>query len=316
MSLSRTDRGTRAQAEKVHYLTPACAFSGRVWQKKKMAVTTEQTPSEFISDPWVSLAIKEIQEQYGDVVAVKSKTLRKFGRTANASSGTVTVMTLPSSELNETFLTSNKIDYIVSSSTGDVGTLSVEGHYYDADNNLIFATQNITLNGQTPAALTTSLSRCSRIYVANGTFQSPASNLVGNIYAYASTSVTVTAGVPQTASAVKCMVAAGQNQSEKCATSFSYQDYCIITGVYAGISKGNSNVNVDIDMEYRAQGGVWRPLGLEMSLRTASQSTYSQQLAPYAIVPPNSDLRMVATASADNTTVSGHWQSFLAIKQS
>ena len=100
----------------------------------------------------------------------------------------------------------------------------------------------------------------------------------------------------------------------KCATSFSSVDYGAIMHVYAAATRGNASANVDVDIEWRERGGVWRPLGLEVSLRTASQASAFFELQPYAIIPPNSDVRMVATSDTANTQVAGRFTTALLLK--
>jgi len=263
------------------------------------------------------MAEREIERTYGEKVSIvnKAKTLRKFGRTINADSGVATtVATFQGAVINETFATTNSVDYIVSDSASDTGTVSVEGAYFDADNNLVFNAQDVTLTGLTPVALGTALCRCNRIKVKKGTFAAPAAALVGNVYVYDATLATgVTAGVPDVAAATKCMVVAGQNQSAKLASMISGSDYYVLTDVYAAVQKGNANtVAVDLDVEYREIGGVWLPLGLEMSLRTGGASTLDMPQRPYSIIPKNSDFRMVATSNTNDTTVSGHVHGYLA----
>lgn len=259
-------------------------------------------------DPWMQYVIAEIYDVYGVRVLPKPKQLRKFGRTANADNGVkTTVGQFQGTVVNETFATTNSVDKIVSSSASDTGQVNIEGHTIDGSGNLTFVTQTATLNGQTPVTLSTAMARCSRIYVKEQTFASPAVDLVGQVVVYDSAAGgSVTAGVPATAAAVKALIAAGSNQTEKWATTFSSVDYFVMTKVEASVQKGNSStVAVDIDIEVRRLGGVWRPLGLEISLRAGSESAYTEMLMPYAIIPANSDIRMVATSNTNDTTVSG-----------
>lgn len=272
------------------------------------------------TDYWIDRAEQEIFATYGERVSVarKNKSLSKFGRTTNADANVKTTVatfgSVATVNVNETFSTTNDIDRVVSSSGSDTSqTLRVEGHYYDGSNNLVFTVQDVALTGQTPAALGTALCRCTRMFVKDGTFASPSTDLVGDVYAYASSGVTVTAGVPQTSTAVKARIIAGQNQTEKCATSVSYQDYWILTQVAASMSKGGgASANVDIEVEVRGQGGVWRPLGFEISLSKGAVSSKTIEIYPHFIVPSNSDVRMIATSDTADTQVSGRITGVLA----
>jgi hypothetical protein len=173
----------------------------------------------------------------------------------------------------------------------------------------------VTLTGQTRAALTTPLARASRAYVANGTFASPSSDLQGIVYVYDNTDGQSAGGVPTTAAATRLVIRGdnGVNQSEKCATSISSTDYWLITGVYCSIGKDGANtVTADFDIEVRQLGGVFRPVGTEISLRTTSTPTIQIVFEPHIIVRPNSDVRMVALSNSNDTRVAGRIRGVLA----
>ena len=88
------------------------------------------SPRVFAQNPWIEQAIDEIYSTYGDVVSVseKRKSLNKFGRTSNADAGVkTTVATFQDAIVNETFATTNSIDYAVSTSTSDTADTVVTG---------------------------------------------------------------------------------------------------------------------------------------------------------------------------------------------
>jgi len=267
--------------------------------------------------PAMEHALNQIEVQYGHIAdpGQKGKSLNKFGRTTNADSGVRTTVatfgSVATVNVNETYSTTNNIDYIASSSASDTEILTVEGHTIDASGNLTFTTQQVTLNGQTPVALGTLMARASRAFVTNGTFASPSSDLVGDIYVYVSGN-TVTAGVPQTSADVRLRIVAGKNQSEKCATSISSTDYWILTGITCSMAKsGGGTAACDFDIEVRELGGVWRPLGSEVD--TDKQSPFQQVIFdPYRIVKPNSDVRVVAISDSADTEASAEIEGVLA----
>ena len=272
-------------------------------------MATIPTQSPRIQDHQLRNAVLDVQTSFGKLIYPKGKTLGKFGRTTNADSGQkVTIAPfIGATQYNETYSTSNDIDAVVSSSGSDTSPLNIEGHYYDSNNELVFATETVTLTGQTPAALSRSYCRINRKYVKTGTFAAPTTALVGNIYAYASDGVTVTNGVPQTDTAVKCMITAGENQTDKAASSISKDDFYVVTSIFASISKAaGSAVNVDVGLEYRVQGGVFLPAGPEISLRTAALTAIYFNLNPYPILPANCDFRLTAQSDTNNTTVTAY----------
>lgn len=262
-------------------------------------------------DFWMQLAQEQLRADLGGLWRIKPKSLSKFGRTSAASSSVTTVAQFQDAVINETFAAGNTIDKVVSTSGSDTSqTLVVEGHTLDSNNNMVFKVQSVALTGQTAATLGTPLYRATRAYVAKGTFASPATALAGDVAVYASVEEVsgLTSGKPDTDTAVKLMVlgTAGYNQSQKCATSISYQDAWIITDIGASVNRASaSTVTADIDVEFKEIGGVWRPLGLELSLRTTGLQGAELQVNPPFIIPPNSDVRMVATSNTSSTVVTG-----------
>lgn len=254
-------------------------------------------------EPRIRHAIRVIQDTYGDRVSVdvKNKGLLKFGRNFEVGTSRATVMTLPSGVLHETLQTDNTITHFASASASDTQELVVQG-YTVSGSNFTSATQTVTLAGQTKTALTTPLCRCVRAY-NNGT-----TDLVGPIYF--SQDVTYSSGVPQTAAAVHCMIPAGTNQTEKCATTLSQNDYWLITNVYADVTEKTAAF-ADFQLEVRRFGKVFRQQ-CDFSASTSGQGIV--RFDPLLIVPANSDVRLTALADGAGTSVSGGIQGYLAIK--
>jgi len=259
-----------------------------------------------------------VKSTYGDTVSVrkKAKPLNKFGRTANADSGVATTVSQfqGTTVVNETFVTTNLIDSIVSSSGSDTMSITIEGHTIDGSGNLTFSVQTATLNGQTEVTLATPLARANRAYVTpSGTFNSTPAALVGNVSVYDNTAG-ITSGVPNTAAATKLVLNAGQTQSQKCQTAISSADYWFIDSYQYSITGAGPNAEVNFQIESRdiANGGVWRPFGPEISLESGATPTLRGNFEPFRIVPPNHDLRVIATASAANTEVSAEIEGVLA----
>jgi hypothetical protein len=260
-----------------------------------MSSTTKAT------DFWIKKAIDDIYTNYGHVVSVeaKAKDLLKYGKTTQCQTTLTTIMDLPSGTFNETYVSSNLITTISSSSGSDTEVIRVEGHTIDAAGEFTFVAQNVTLTGQTQATLTTPLARCTRL--AN----EGATDLVGNIYVYEDD--TSTSGVPDTASGVHCMIAAGFNQSHKDSTTISKQDYWLITNIGVAMNEKAAGY-ADCHLEVREKGGVFRDVIL---IATSSGTTQDHDFLPYRIIKPNSDIRMRAHSDANNKEVSAHIQGVL-----
>lgn len=255
-------------------------------------------------DFWVDHACRVIKQQYGDIVVIKHKDLLKFGRNKAVGTSSTTIMTLAGTEINETYISANLIDTLSSSSGSDTMPIVVEGHTIDGNGDFTFVVQTATLNGQNKVVLTTPLARCTRLY-NNG-----ATNLVGAVYAYQEQSIS--AGVPQTANKVHCIIRAGKNQSEKAATCLSKDDYWIITKYTATVLE-KTQVYADVELEVRLKGKVFRVVDIT-GCSSGVDSTEEQ--LPFLIVPPNSDVRLRAVSSTADTDVAGSIHGFLAIKQS
>lgn len=270
-------------------------------------------------EPRIRQAINEILADHSDAVSVelKAKSLRKFGRSGatNTAGNKVTIGTFQGSVVAETFVTTNIVDSIVSSSGSDTQNFHVEGHTIDGSGNLTFVTQTGTLNGQTEVTLATPLARCTRIRInPSGSFGTTPAAAAGVIAVYDNTGG-ITSGVPNTAAATKCTIAIGKTQSEKCATALSQSDYWIITGARFGVSRATgATVKADFEIERRdvPNGGAWIPFGLEANLRSDSLPSNVVDFNPALIVPANHDVRMVMISDTNNTVGRGAISGYLA----
>lgn len=253
----------------------------------------------------VAHALAQIKNDYDVTAYVKPKSLLKFGRTTNADAGVrTTVAGFQGTVVNETYATANTIDRIISDSTSDGETVTIEGHTLSGSE-FTFVVQNVTLNGQTAVTLPTPLARATRAYNTDST------ELVGNVYIYEN--VATTSGVPNTATNTKLLIQAGDQQSEKAATTISKDDFWIITQVFSSAERNNS-ANVDMALEVREYGGVFRPR-FKWATRSSGQNAILINLNPAIIVPRNSDVRLVAISDAANTAVDGWMNGYLALDQ-
>ena len=245
-------------------------------------------------DPWMEHAISNIFADFGDDVSTenKNKDLLKYGRSTQVQTTTSTLMTLPTGTFTETYVSSNLINSIISTNTGDTEEVKIEGHTISGSN-LTFVVQTVTLTGQTAASLGTALARVTRVYNNDST------ELAGTI------SVTETdtyaSGVPDTDAKVHLQIRAGEQQSEKCATSISSSDYWVVTSFYADMLSKTA-ASADVDLEIRISGKVFRPVA-SISVSESHRAVFN--FKPYLIVAPNSDIRMTARANANGKDISG-----------
>lgn len=268
----------------------------------------------------IALAEREIENSYGDTVSCfeKGKSLVKFGRSTNADSGQKDTVAQwqGATQYEETFVFDNLIDEVSSSSSSDTQSIKIEGHTVNTSTgDYTFVVQTVTLTGQTPVTLPTPLARCSRLVInSTGTLGDEPAGFVGNIHVYDSSATTVTAGVPQTATATKMYVPAGQTQSQKCQTTISSQDYYLITEVECSITSSGpaTKANFDVEIRKASDGGPWRPIGAEISLDSTNSNNFDIAYLPYLIVPKNHDIRIVVTTTGTNSEVSAEFEGYLA----
>lgn len=247
---------------------------------------------------------REIQATYGDYVSIdkKAKSLIKFGKSASLTTNILqTIWTVGG---NEVYVSDNTIAYVSSSNALDVQEITIEGHTITGtgfDQEFTFVTQNVTLNGQTPVALATPLARTSRMYNNNG------QELVGRIVVYENT--TVVGGVPSDATKIHLDIPAGFQSSFKAATTFSKEDYYLITGAYGAVSLKQSAA-VDFYIEIRDAGKTFR----QAALFTASSAggAFNIELDPCIIVPKNADVRITCETSSNNAVAFGVFRGYLA----
>lgn len=255
-------------------------------------------------EPRLKHAIKVIKNTYGDDVLItnKAKSLLKFGR-ATVGTSAMTVMTLPGSELNETYVTTNIIDKISSSSTNDATeVIQYEGHTCSGGVPTTFVSDTVTLQGQTETDLPTDVCRVTRA------FNTSATAIDGNIYFYQDD--TVSSGVPQTDAKVHMIIPAGKQQSVKAATALSSTDYAICTQVYGSVIEKQASW-ADFELQVRLPGSVFR----EQFQFAASDSSGGKilELDPAIVIPASADVRLVTKADNASTVVSGGFNCYLAV---
>ena len=260
----------------------------------------------FTNDFALNLAVAEIEKTYGDRVDVqsKAKTLLKFGRNDDLSTTSETLWTVGG---NETYVTTNVIDSIVSSSAADTATVSIEGHTVSgtgADAQYTSVIQTVILNGQTRVALTTPLARVSRMAIVDD------STVAGSVVVYENSALT--AGVPDDVTKVHNEIdgIVGDTQSFKAATTFSNTDYFVMTALSISVNRQQSR-SVDFTLERRVPGGLFLPI-VRMSASSTGGPTINKNFYPYVVVPKNSDLRIVGISSSTATEVNASFQGILA----
>jgi len=249
-------------------------------------------------DPWVLYAKRSIESTFGDTVAIKDKSILKFGENELVGTSEATIMTLPTGTTEETYVSTNAIDTVSSSNAGDTQSYQVEGHTISGSD-LTFVIQSVTMNGQNKVVLGTPLARISRISNEGAT------DNAGIIYGYEDD--TISSGVPDTDANIHIMMPIGENQTQKAATSISSVDYVAITHIFAGIDDKTAASAV-IRFRVRTIGGVFKTI---FKHGVSSQHDMDLELTPPLILPKNTDIIVTADADGANTAVSGGFNSYL-----
>lgn len=263
-----------------------------------------QRRSYEVPDGRLVQAEREIQATFGDLVSVdaKAKSLIKFGKSAELTANVrETVWTVGG---NETYVDTNIIDTISSSSTSDNDEIYLECHTVTGtggDQQFTFLTQTVTTNGQSKALLPTPVARVSRMYNNNGV------ELAGSVYCYEDTPIV--AGVPTDTTKIHAQIPEGFQQSFKAATTFSNEDYYILTGGFGSVSNKQA-ASVDFYIEVRNPGGVFRQSAAVSASSTGG--SFSIDLDPAIVVPKNADVRVTCEASASGAVVFASFKGYLA----
>ena len=197
--------------------------------------------------------------------------------------------------------TTNAIDTLSSSDAGDTQDVIVEGHYFSGSD-LIFTVQSTTLNGQNKVTLTQPLARATRFFNNSGT------DFAGTIYCYEDSAITN--GVPDDINTIHLQGTGTDNQSFKAATAISFQDYWLITQLYAVVNEKTAGT-VDFKFQIAEQNKVFRTR--VPGSASSDGPAFAVKLNPVLIVRPNSDFRISAVASAANTSVEAWANGYLAI---
>jgi hypothetical protein len=260
-------------------------------------VTTTSRPFE------IAQAINQIRRVYGACVDIdsKSKTLLKFGRNTGVGATRETVSMLAA----ETFVDTNIIDTMSSSSVADDQDVVIEGHTISgtgADSQFTFVIQTATLNGQSKVTLDTPLARVSRAYNASAT------NIAGDVHVYEDTALTTGVPTDLTKAHIKISGSTGDQQTFKAATTISDNDFLITTQVYASVAV-KTVAGADIILEIREPGGVFRPK-YEFTV-SFNGGAIMHTLKPCIIVPQNADVRVTALASTTNVQVDAGFNGYL-----
>jgi len=250
----------------------------------------------------MALAVKEIKAQYGDDVVIGRKSLHKFGENddIDTADGILDITQIAGlAKSNEAYQTTNSIDTISSSNAGDTHDLTIEGMTISG-NALTFVTQTVTLNGQNKVVLSTPLARCTRMANLSNTATQ------GVVYVYLDD--TITAGVPNDLTKVHNVLSAPDESSLRAGTSVSSNNYFLVGQIYTSLSR-SASTRADVKFIARTLGSVF---STRRSYGMTQDSSNTIKFDPPFIIPPNSDIMLQGTVTANNSTIFGGFDGIFA----
>ena len=145
-----------------------------------------------------------------------------------------------------TYSTTADIDRISSSDNSDTQDIEIQG----LDSNYDLVTQTITLTGQTPASLTTSLIRVFRMKNVGSTATAG--------YVYCFVNVATTGGVPNTAANIRAVLDDGNNQTEMAIYTIPNGKTGYMRSFFASTAGASKDSNYIIRLYARPTGQVFQ----------------------------------------------------------
>lgn len=270
-------------------------------------VNGRNLPQLDVPNSKIEHAAAEIYRSYGDKVTINRKSLHKFG--ANQSVPTGTAEDICWDGIEPLHALTNSIDSVSSSSAADTTqTVRVEGMYFDGNNDFRFSAQNVALNGQNKVTLAQPLCRVTRIAnVASTTVTA------GDVYVYADGAIT--GGVPNDLATVGNIMPLEHQSTMFAGTSIAVTNYFLLTSMQAGSGLGGTkDTYVDVLLEVRNKDSVYRTV----NIMTISTNAGANQIEfdPPLIIPPNSDIDLVAVSGIAGASISAGFNGYFADIQS
>jgi len=226
------------------------------------------------------------EEQYGSLPKIGDKRTPGICTGQNGNLSLATEAQIWLSGGIETLPASNLITHIASDNAGDTQVIRVQG-YTLAGGLFTAVTQDVTLAGQTKTALPTALARITNAWVTGTT------GLAGTVKI--AQDVVFTLGVP--ASDVHATITATKNQTYKAVLTTASDEFWFLEEIALSIGRAAQGV-VDFHVQVRKPGELFFTV-LDLTLNSGATPVYLRPQCPI-IVPPNSDVRVLGTSSANS----------------
>ena len=153
-------------------------------------------------------------------------------------------------QMQYTYSTSNAIDSISSTDTGDTQDIEIQGLYDDGSGNWLISNQTVTLTGQTRVALSQPLIRVFRMVNVNTV------DIAGFVYCYENTALS--AGRPVDTTKIRAVIENGNNQTLMAVYTIPSGTTGYMRDWYASTAGANRATNYIIDLRARPMGGVFQ----------------------------------------------------------
>lgn len=150
-------------------------------------------------------------------------------------------------QMTYVYSSTNNIDSIISTDTGDVVQVEIQG----LDINWTQVVQTVTLSGQTRVALTTPLRRVYRMKNVGAT------DLAGTVSCYV-TNAPTSSGVVTDSSLVRAAIDNGNNQTLMAVYTVPEGKTAYVCAWYGAVSGGNKSTNYKMELYARPFGGVFQ----------------------------------------------------------
>ena len=260
-----------------------------------MATYSDWYSDKFHNEDWrLRQALDEIEavDAQKASISAKRKSLRKWGRRSLVGTSIETLMTAQGSEIAETYVSTNAITTVVSTSASDTQNITLyEGHTFSGgDAAFVAVTTTVALTGTTPVTLPTALARANRARLSSAA--------VGTIAFYE--------GGTRTNANTHLTIPPGEVQSQKCSTCISSNDHWIITGATGSVlEKTGAWAQFRIETK-PISGSVFYPATQWIGVTDSSGTRgLIEATDPFLIIPPNYDVRIAVAGNAANVDVAG-----------
>lgn len=267
-----------------------------------VALYIKNSPVALTADPVIAPGtniigtVRSIPMEISKGNLADHSTVHKFGTAPDFDTGDGTVSIWDAADdgvawqqMKATYSTTADIDRVSSTSGSDTFDVEIQG----LDTNYDLVTQTITLTGQTPANLTTSLIRVFRMKNVGS------ADNVGSIFCFVN--VATTAGVPDTPANIRAVIRPLNNQTLMAIYTVPNGKTAYMRQFFAATAGANKSANYTIDLVARPFGQVFQikhKTALEQGGTTNFQHIYVEPV----VFTAKTDIELRVTLATNTIT--------------